>query len=86
MNALFNNAATAVDNSIALHPFTETLRNSLSETERESVIEMMWRVVYADGVKDDNEEYLVRKVAGLLYVPQPRFIAAKLRVEREMAT
>ena len=35
--------------------------------------------------KDDNEEYLVRKVAGLLYVPQPRFIAAKLRVERELA-
>ena len=23
----------------------------------------MWRVVYADGVKDQNEEYLVRKVA-----------------------
>ena len=81
--ALFDRATTAVDESIALQPFTETLRKSLSEEEREFVVEMMWIVVYADGVKDQNEEYLVRKVAGLLHVPQQRFIAAKLRVEKE---
>ena len=63
VDSLFDSAANAVDQSIALHPFTETLRKTLSESEREYVIEMMWRVVYADGIKDDNEEYLVRKVA-----------------------
>ena len=49
------------------------------------VIEMMWQVVYADGVKDHYEEHLIRQVAELLYIPHADFIRARHKAE-EMAS
>jgi uncharacterized tellurite resistance protein B-like protein len=49
------------------------------------LIELLWQVVYSDGRADSYEEHLVRKVAGLIYVPHEVFIAAKLRA-REAST
>jgi len=77
-------AYASVDEAIALHPFTQTLRDELSPEERAQVVEMMWTVAYADGVKDANEEYLIRKVADLIHVSHPRFIQARQRVEAYM--
>ena len=81
---LFERASTAVDEAMTLHPFARTLRDALHVEEREAVLELMWRVVYADGVKDDNEECLVMKVAELLCVPQHQFDAARERVEKDL--
>ena len=36
-------------------------------------------VSFADTVKHAEEEHLVRKIAGLLHVPHPDFIDAKIR-------
>ena len=33
------------------------------------IIEMLWKVVYADGVLDPYEDMLLRRIAGLIYVP-----------------
>ncbi|MCB1855441.1 MAG: TerB family tellurite resistance protein, partial [Halieaceae bacterium] len=38
----------------------------------------MWRVAYADGDLDKYEEYLIRQVAELTYVPHGDYIRAKL--------
>ena len=78
---LMRGASDAVDDAIALHPFTEVLRTHLDAKERERVIEMMWAVAYADGVKDANEEYLVRKVADLIHVSPQHFVRARHKVE-----
>lgn len=40
---------------------------------------MLWRIAYANESLHKYEEYLVRKIAELLYVPHSAFIAAKLR-------
>jgi uncharacterized tellurite resistance protein B-like protein len=42
---------------------------------------MLWEVAYADGNVDDYEANLVRRVAGLLYVPDRDSGAARKRVE-----
>jgi uncharacterized tellurite resistance protein B-like protein len=49
--------------------FTRTLKDALSPAERVRVIEMLWEVAYADGVLHDYEANLVRRVSGLLFVP-----------------
>ena len=46
-------------------------------------MELLWLVAFADGKKDPEEEHLVRKIAGLLHVPHPDFIDAKLRARSE---
>lgn len=47
---------------------TRLIRDNYSEEERIDILEMLWRVAYADGTLHDYEANLVRRVAGLLYV------------------
>ena len=58
--ALIIAAESQADAAISLHPLTTLLNNELDLAQRTHIIELMWRVVYADGHKDDEEEYLVR--------------------------
>jgi uncharacterized tellurite resistance protein B-like protein len=60
--------------------FARIVKDAYSEDERVDVIEMLWEVVYADGVADDFEANLLRRIAGLLYVPDHRSGGARKRV------
>ena len=80
---LLARAEHAVEESVSLHEFTSRLNDELSPQEKTGIVEMLWRVAFADGRIDKYEEHLVRKAADLLYVPHRRFIRAKLKVEGE---
>lgn len=54
--------------AVELSRFIRRLRDGFDHAERVEMIEMLWRVVYADGVVHDHEANLLRRVAGLLYV------------------
>ena len=45
--------------------------------------EAVWRVIYADGDLDHNESSLVRRLSGLLYVPDQDAGLARQRVTDE---
>lgn len=66
--ALVTEAERAADKSISLYDFTRVLNDSLDATEKLGVIELLWRASFADGHLDRYEDYLVGKVAELLYV------------------
>jgi len=68
--------------SNSIFDFTSLL-SDLEHNERIEVIEMMWRVAYADDHLDEIEEAIIRRVAGLLYVPHSEFIRTKLKVLAE---
>ena len=53
----------------------------MAQGEKVAVIELMWRVVYADGEKHHYEEHLLRQVAELLYVSHADFIRARHQAE-----
>ncbi|PKF61747.1 hypothetical protein CW745_10555 [Psychromonas sp. psych-6C06] len=65
--------------SNSIFDFTSLL-SDLEHDERINVIEMMWQVAYADAYLDEIEEAIIRRVAGLLYVPHSEFIRTKLKV------
>ena len=46
---------------------------------------MLWRVALADSELDKHEDYLVRKVADLLYVPHQDLIRIRNRVSDDLA-
>lgn len=60
--------------------FTSLINKQCTLQQKIHFIESLWRIAYIDGVLDSHEEYLVRKIAGLLYVPHIEFIMAKNRV------
>ena len=76
---LVTRAEHTVEESVSLHEFTSRLNDELTREEKTEIIEMLWRVAFADGHLDKYEEHLVRKAADLLYVPHRHFIRAKLR-------
>ena len=81
--ALVAQAERTAEEAVSLYEFTRRLNDELSPTEKGEIIEMLWRVAFADGRIDKYEEHLVRKAADLLYVPHRRFIRARLKVEGE---
>ncbi len=67
-----------------LFHFTQVVVDQFSEEERIGVIEMLWEVAYSDGVLTGDEDTLIRRVAGLIYVPDWERGEAKLRVRERL--
>ena len=55
----------------------KVILNEMNHEERIEVIQMMWGVILADGVIDDFEANLMRRMNGLLYVSGVESAAAK---------
>jgi uncharacterized tellurite resistance protein B-like protein len=68
--------------SIDLWRFTTLVNQNYSMPEKIRIVEMLWEIVYADGKLDKHEDYLVRKLAGLLRLNHKQLIDAKLKVVR----
>ena len=66
----------------SLYEFTHVLDEAFSPEQKKRIVELLWLVAFADAVKDAHEEHLVRKIAGLLHVPHPDFIDAKISARR----
>lgn len=61
------------------YQFTSLINQRFTQAQKERVLELMWRVAYADAAIDAHEQHLMRKIAALLYMPDSAYIAAKLR-------
>ena len=54
--------------SISFHEFIEDINDSYSKEEKHSLLEFMWKIAYADGKLDVDEERLIRRVADLIKI------------------
>jgi uncharacterized tellurite resistance protein B-like protein len=61
--------------------FTRAIKDAVPYEDRMGVIEALWDVVLADGVRDDEEDALLRLVAPLLGVNDRDSNLARQRVE-----
>ena len=66
--SLIEEAEQAVHRSSQLFGFTRIADAHLDHEQRIDLMEMLWCVVYADGVVHDYEASLMRRIAGLLHV------------------
>jgi uncharacterized tellurite resistance protein B-like protein len=62
-----------------LFRFTSVINERFEMPQKLRMIELMWRVAYADGQLDAHENHLMRRVADLLYIPHGAYVAAKAR-------
>ena len=65
--------------AVSLYEFTALVDRAFPAEQKKRLVELLWLVAFADGVKDPLEEHMVRQVAGLLHVTHPEFIDAKIR-------
>lgn len=81
---LLDRASDRADESVSLHEFTQLLHAELEVHEKHAIVEMLWRVALADAELDKHEDYLVRKIADLLYVSHTDLMRLKHRVLGEL--
>ncbi len=67
------------------YQFTSLINQRFSQPQKQRMIELMWQVAYADAALSAHELHLIRKVAGLLHVPDSAYIAAKMRAKTQAA-
>jgi uncharacterized tellurite resistance protein B-like protein len=77
---LLAHAEKTAEQSHQYYPFTRLTVERMTPGQRVQLIEMLWEVAYADGVVDPDEEVLLRRVAGLIYVSDEDRVAARHRV------
>jgi uncharacterized tellurite resistance protein B-like protein len=66
--ALIAAAEEADKEAVDLYSFTSVLKRQAEEADREKIVEMMWRLVYADGAVHEFEDNVIWRVAELLGV------------------
>jgi uncharacterized tellurite resistance protein B-like protein len=61
--------------------FTSLVNRHFTQEQKLRVIELMWRVAYADEELSAHENHLMRKIGDLLHIPHGDYIAAKMRAQ-----
>ena len=64
-------------NSVSFHEFIEDINKSYSKQDKLSLIEFMWRIAFADGKLDVDEERLVRRIADLIKIKDVEVLKLK---------
>ena len=77
---LLEHARAASDKAVCLFDFTRALHKSFDADEKLAVIRLLWQVANADNNLDKYEDFLVRKVADLLYVSHSDVVRLKHEV------
>jgi uncharacterized tellurite resistance protein B-like protein len=79
---LIDKATAAEHESVDLYHFTSLLNRVLDEEGRAKVVEMMWEIVYADGIRDELEDNLLWRAADLLGVSPRERIELRQRIAK----
>jgi uncharacterized tellurite resistance protein B-like protein len=61
--------------------FTRVINDIYSPQEKRAVLDSLWSVAYADHELSPDEDYTIRKIADLLYIPHSQFIQSKLSIK-----
>ena len=77
---LINLASAEQENHVSMHPFIRIINERCTPEEKKMLLQDLWHIAYADNKLDKYEEYQIRKIADLLYLPHSVFIQTKLKV------
>lgn len=84
--ALRERGEAAQADAVDLVRFTRAIKDAVPYEDRVGVIEALWRVILADHDLDSEESALVRRLSGLLYVPDQEAGLARQRVAGEQSS
>lgn len=84
LDELVNLAKHETNHATSLHQFTQLINQYCSQEEKFNLMKAMWEMAYADGDLNKYEDYIIRKVADLIYVPHSEFIRTKSLVKASL--
>lgn len=84
LDELISLAKHETNHATSLHQFTQLINQYCNQEEKFNLMKAMWEMAYADGDLNKYEDYIIRKVADLIYVPHTEFIRAKSLVKASL--
>ncbi len=81
---ILKGAHETLDAATCLFEITNIINRDWTLNQKIHLIESMWKVVLSDNYLDPNENHLMRKIKGLLYIPQAEYINAKIRAQNNL--
>lgn len=79
IDALIQLAKRESTESTSLHGFTRLIHDNYTPEQKRRLMQQLWCVALADDQIDKYEDYVLRKIAELIYLSHQEFIQAKLR-------
>ena len=73
-------ALSEQEHHVSIYPFVKVINDGCTLEEKKRLLLDLWKTAYADRRLDKYEEYQIRKIAELLYLPHSTFIQTKLEV------
>lgn len=61
--------------------FTRVINDRYTAKEKRALLDSLWAIAYADHELSPDEDYTIRKIADLLYIPHHQFIQSKLSIK-----
>lgn len=80
LSDLMDAAENQEDASTSMYPYVQQINEHFSRQQKFQLLQSLWQVAQADGNIDKYEDYTIRKISELLYLPHSDFIKAKLSV------
>jgi len=84
-DALAQLAHTTARQATDFYSFTSVINERFEMPAKLRMIELMWRVAYADGRLSDHERHVLWRISDLLHVPQGAYVLARQRAEHAAA-
>ncbi|WP_372983316.1 TerB family tellurite resistance protein [Marinobacter sediminum] len=79
--AILQDALDHADDATSMYEFTGQINEHLDQNAKQSLLESIWRVAFADGRIDKYEEHLIRRMADLLHLNHREYMQARHRAE-----
>ena len=67
------------DEKVEIYSDIKVILENMDHNERISVVEMLWKIILADGEIDQYESNLISRICGLLHITGPESSEAKKR-------
>ena len=81
---IINDSKQTVSDSTSLYEYTRLINDLCDYRDKVLLINNLWIIAFADNQLDKYEEYLIRKISGLLHVSHSDFIQEKIKVKESL--
>jgi uncharacterized tellurite resistance protein B-like protein len=69
--------------STDLYQFARLINDTFPKPRKLAVVELLWSIVYSDGVLEAHEDALMRRLGNVLGIRHEDLMAVKVKVKRE---
>ncbi|MFS1525672.1 TerB family tellurite resistance protein [Microbulbifer sp. 2304DJ12-6] len=76
-SVIIDEAIAQRDQATSLFEFTQAVNDQFSVQDKYLLVLQMWQVAFSDNVIEAFEEYLIRRVSELIYLPHGLFTKAR---------